>query len=392
MNKRQKFLHFAPPSIGEEEIAEVVDTLKSGWITTGPKVQRFEEEFSAFVGTSSLALSSATAGLQIALTALGIGKGDLVISTPMTFCSGITAIEDVGATPILVDICSDTLNIDPEKIKEVLETHPDRKKIKAIIPVHYAGHPCDMESILNLVKKYDLKVIEDAAHAIPAKYQGKRIGSIGDLTAFSFYVTKNMTTAEGGMLTGQNTEALKKARVLSLHGISHDAWKRYEKEGSWYYEVIERGFKANMTDIQAAIGIHQLKKLADFHKRRQEIANQYTNAFTKIDELETPTQRFDVEHAWHLYTLRLNLNQLKVDRSKFIEELKKRNIGSSVHFIPAQKHPYFKKKFGWEEKNFPVTSKEFYRIISLPIYPKMLESDVQSVIEAVSDIAKTYRK
>jgi dTDP-4-amino-4,6-dideoxygalactose transaminase len=331
--------------------------------------------------------------LHIALAALGIGSGDAVVTTPMTFCSSVHVIEQVGARPILVDIEPDTLNIDPNKIEEVLKFRiPNSEfRIRGLLPVHLYGHPCNMDAIMELARKYDLRVIEDAAHALPAKYKGRFIGTIGHLTAFSFYATKNITTAEGGMLTGQ-PDLIEEARIWSLHGMDRDAWKRYSSEGSWYYEVIRPGFKYNMTDIAAAIGIQQLKKLPMFQMRRKEIVRRYNEAFSKLEELQIPVERAEVEHAWHLYVIRLNLELLKISRNQFIEELKARNIGTSVHFIPIHLHPYYRDKYGYKPEDFPITYREYQRIISLPIYPKMSDQDVEDVIWVVTDVVKRFSR
>lgn len=399
---RSTFLPFSPPLIGEEEIAEVIDTLRSDWITTGPKVMRFEEEFAAFIGApGALALNSCTAALHVALATLGIGPGDAVITTPMTFCSSVNVIEHVGARPILVDVEPDTLNVDPNEIVKTLER--STLNVRAILPVHLYGHPCDMDIFIDIAKKHDLAIIEDAAHALPAKYKGRLIGSwalnVGTferstfslLTCFSFYATKNLTTAEGGMLTG-SPEFIEEARVWSLHGMSRDAWKRYFAEGSWYYEVIRPGFKYSMTDIQASIGLHQLRKLPQFQARRREIVRRYNEAFSQLDELQPPTERPEVEHAWHLYVLRLNVERLKISRSQFIEELKIRKIGTSVHFIPIHLHPYYRDKYGYKPEDFPVAYREYQRIVSLPLYPRMTDDDVDSVIEAVHNVVKTFKR
>jgi len=389
---RKKFLPFCLPAIGEEEISEVLDTLRSGWITMGPKTKRFEEAFAKYFRVKeAVALSSGTAALHTALETLGVGKGDSVISTPMTFCATINAIEHTGAQPILADIEPDTLNIDPNKIEGILKSLGKSQKIKAVIPVHYAGHPCEMDPILELARRYRLKVLEDAAHALPAKYKGRFIGTIGDLAAFSFYATKNLTTAEGGMLIGE-PNMLKKARMIGFHGIDQDAWNRYASEGSWYYEVVLPGFKYNMTDLQAAIGLQQLKKLSIFHKRRQQIAQKYNEVFSKNEQLQIPKERSNVSHAWHLYVLRLNLDQLTIGRSQFIEELKQQNIGTNVHYTPIHQHPYFRQKLGRGIDKFPIVDHEYKRILSLPIYPSMSDEDVSDVITAVLDIAKRYRK
>jgi len=393
---RDTFLPFSPPFIGDEEIAEVVDTLRSDWITTGPKVRRFEEEFAAFIGApAALALHSGTAALHVALVALGIGPGDAVITTPMTFCSCVHVIEHVGARPVLVDVEPDTLNIDPGGIAKALDSSPFN--IRAILPVHLYGHPCDMDAIGEIARRHDLAIIEDAAHALPARYRGRRIGSppeIRDLrgvTCFSFYATKNLTTAEGGMLTGP-PDLVEEARLWSLHGMSRDAWRRYSAEGSWYYEVIRPGFKYNMTDIQAALGLHQLRKLPQFQARRREIVQRYNEAFSRFEELQTPVERPEVEHAWHLYVLRLNLERLKISRNQFIEELKARNIGTSVHFIPVHLHPYYRDRYGYKPEDFPVAYREYQRIVSLPLYPRMSDQDVQDVIDAVAAVVRHLRK
>ena len=384
---RSTFLSFSPPLIEEEEINEVIDTLESDWITTGPKTKKFEEEFkNYFNAPSALALNSCTAALHTSLVALEIGPGDEVITTPMTFCASVNVIEHVGACPVLVDVEPDTLNIDPKKIESAITS-----KTKAILPVHYSGHPVELDYIYDIAKKYNLFIIEDAAHAVSAKYKGRFIGSTNNPVCFSFYATKNLTTAEGGMLTS-NPEFIEKARIISLHGMSRDAWKRYSKEGSWYYEVISPGFKYNMTDIQASIGLWQLKKLRRFQKRRREIVKMYNEAFSKEEALEIPIERPYVEHSWHLYVLRLNPHALKIDRNQFIEELRRRNIGTSVHFIPIHIHPYYREKYGYKPDDFPIAYSNYQRIISLPLYPRMTDQDVYDVIEAVLDIVKLYKR
>lgn len=383
---RPTFLPFSPPAISEEEVAAVADTLRSDWITTGPKTRRFESEFAHYLGAeNALALNSCTAGLHLALVALGIGPGDEVITTPMTFCSSVNVIEHVGARPVLADIEPDTLAIDPVRVAEVITS-----RTRAIMPVHYAGHPVDLAPLLALARAHNLYIIEDAAHALPATYQGQHIGTIGDLTAFSFYATKNLTTAEGGMLTGA-PELIDRARVLSLHGMSRDAWKRYDANGSWYYEVVAPGFKYNMTDIQAAIGLVQLQRLETMQRRRREIVAQYSAAFGQLDALQTPTERLESESAWHLYVLRLNLDTLTIDRARFIEELRARNIGTSVHFIPIHLHPFYRDKYGFAPDDFPIAYREYQRLISLPLHPGLSDEDVQDVIGAVTDIVERFQ-
>lgn len=396
---RDKFLPFSPPLIGEEEINEVVDTLRSEWITTGPKVKRFEEDFARFVqAPDALAVSSCTAALHLSLLALGIGAGDAVITTPLTFCSGVHVIEQVGATPILSDVEPDTLNLDPNGIRSQIENAEKHLglRVKAIMPVHLYGHPCDRDAILKIAAEYHLAVIEDAAHSLPAAYKGHPIGSLSAsdsvpvLTCFSFYATKNLTTAEGGMLTGHKG-LLDQARRWSLHGMNRDAWKRYGSNGSWFYDVTCPGFKYNMTDIQAALGLHQLKKLPKFHARRRAIVQRYQSAFRSCEELEVPTERSDVQHAWHLYVLRLNLNRTHLTRDQFISEMRDRNIGCSVHFIPVHLHQYYRDKYRYKPAQFPIALREYQRMVSLPLSPRMTEEDVEDVISAATSILQGDR-
>ena len=391
---REIFLPFSPPSIGEEEIAEVVDTLRSDWITTGPKVKRFEQDFAAYVGApEALAVSSCTAALHLALLAFGIGPGDGVIVSPLTFCSAVHVIEHVGACPILADVEPGTLNLDPGQLENAIEW-AQRKlgvKVKAIMPVHLYGHPCDLDGILAVAEKHDLAVIEDAAHSLPAKYKGKIIGShscatdVQVATCFSFYATKNLTTAEGGMLVA-NAEVLERARVWSLHGMNRDAWKRYGSQGSWFYEVVCPGYKYNMTDLQAALGLVQLRRLPQFHARRKKIASHYSAALSALEGIQIPQEASEVQHAWHLYVLRLNLEALAITRDELITELRDRNIGTSVHFIPVHLHQYYREKYKFRPEDFPVASREYERIVSLPLSARMSDGDVEDVITAVSEI------
>lgn len=384
--RRETFLSFSPPSITEEEVEAVVDTLRSDWITTGPKTRKFETDFAEYLGAEgALALNSCTAGLHVALATLGIGPGDEVITTPMTFCSSVNVIEHVGATPVLADVEADILTIDPAKVAAAITP-----RTKAILVVHFAGHPVEMEPLQVLAREHGLAIIEDAAHSLPAKYKGQWVGTLGDFASFSFYATKNLTTAEGGMLTGSQ-EMLAKARVISLHGMNRDAWKRYSAEGSWYYEVVTPGFKYNMTDIAAAIGLVQLKRLGDMQQRRREIVQRYNAAFSTMPELQTPVEREHAESAWHLYVLRLNLDTLSIDRARFIEELKARNIGTSVHFIPIHLHPYYRDKYGFQPEDLPVAYGEYQRTISLPLHPRLTEEEIDDVINAVRDVVETYK-
>lgn len=387
MAGRKKFLKFSPPCIGEEEISEVVDTLRSDWITTGPKTKRFEKEFTTYLGASgALALSSCTAGLHTALVTLGIGPGDEVITTPLTFAATVNVIEHVGAKPVLVDVEPDTLNIDPRRIEEAITA-----RTRAVIPVHFAGHPVDLDSIYALAECRGLAVIEDAAHALPARYKGQYIGSGKNPVAFSFYATKNLTTAEGGMLTG-DLGFLERARVLSLHGMSQDAWQRNDKIGNWYYEVLLPGFKYNMTDIQASLGLCQLRKLSGFHVRRREVVLAYNNAFRTVEALELPVERPEVDHAWHLYVLRLKEEALRISRDRFMDELKERNIGTSVHFIPVHMHPYYRDKYGFRPEDFGVAHSNYRRILSLPLSSCLDDRDVADVIEVVLDVVERFKR
>ena len=380
---RKTFLPFSPPSIGEDEIKEVVDTLRSDWLTTGPKTKRFEEAFRERLGSpAALALNSCTAALHLGLAALGVGRGDEVITTTMTFAASANIIEHLGGRPVLVDVEPDTLNIDPAQVEEKITT-----RTKAVLPVHFAGHPAAMDQIFELAGDNNLGVLEDAAHALPAVYRGKAIGSGDNPAAFSFYATKNLTTAEGGMLTGSE-ELLEQARVLSLHGMSRDAWKRYEQGGSWYYEVVSPGYKYNMTDIQAALGLHQLRRLEGFQRRRREVVQAYNDAFSGCEALELPVERAEVEHAWHLYVLRLRPEALTIDRAQFIRELESRNIGTSVHFIPVHLHPYYRDKYGYAAGDFPVAYENYRRLLSLPLSPRLTDEDLADVIEAVLQVVK----
>jgi dTDP-4-amino-4,6-dideoxygalactose transaminase len=324
--------------------------------------------------------------MHTALATLGIGPGDEVITTPMTFAATANVIEQVGATPVLADVEPDTLNIAPSEIARKVTS-----KTKAIMPVHYAGHPADLDAIDEIASLHHLTVVEDAAHAVAAKYRGRWIGSGDNPVAFSFYATKNLTTGEGGMLTG-SPEFLERARVVSLHGMGQDAWNRYSKEGNWYYEIVMPGFKYNMTDITAAIGLVQLEKLGSMQERRRAIAQRYMDAFASCDALRCPVERPDVLHAWHLYVLRLNLGALRIGRAQFIEELKTRNIGSSVHFIPIHLHAYYRDKYGYKPSDYPVAYENYQRIISLPMSAKHTDQDVDDVIEAVLDIVKEYER
>lgn len=393
---RQTFLPFALPLISEEAIAEVTDSLRSGWITTGPKTKRFEEAFREHVNAShAIAVNSCTAGLHIALTALGVGPGDEVIVPTLTFCSTANVVVHLGARPVLVDVEQD-FNVSHDAIQAAIT-----KKTKAIIPVHYAGQACDLKAIFEVAAQNKLPVIEDAAHAVGARYKDLMIGSdalqashkdMQRVSVFSFYAIKNLTTGEGGMITTTDGDLAERMRLLSLHGMSRDAWQRYSSAGSWYYEVVVPGYKCNMTDIQAAIGIHQLERLNDFISVRTHYANLYDQAFSKMPEIEIPITHGDRSHAYHLYVIRLALDRLSIDRAQFIEELRGLNIGSSVHFIPVHLHPYYQATFGHSRGDFPMAEQIYDAIISLPLYPKMSEDDLHDVVDAVRYIVKQHAR
>jgi dTDP-4-amino-4,6-dideoxygalactose transaminase len=389
----ETFIPFHRPSIGEEEIGEVVETLRSGWLTTGPRTARFEREFRECVGAShAVAVNSATAALHLALAALKIGPGDEVITTPMTFCATVQTILHVGATPVLADIGPDG-NIDPEEIAFRITA-----RTRAIIPVHLAGLACDMDAIHALARQHGLYVIEDAAHAAGSHYHGRPIGAAADggapasdAVAFSFYATKNLTTGEGGMLTTGRQDVAEAVRMLSLHGTSHDAWDRYTDHGGWHYDVVAHGFKYNLSDIQSAIGIHQLHKLEQFVLRRTVQAATYQSAFAGRDDVELPPDRADSRHAWHLYILRLNLDRLRIDRDEFIRTLRRRGIHTSVHFIPIPLHPYFA-RLPLAAGSCPRALALYPRIVSLPLYPALTEDQVRYIAQSVRETLDSARR
>jgi dTDP-4-amino-4,6-dideoxygalactose transaminase len=383
---RASFLPFCLPDIDETEIAEVTDALRSGWVTTGPKTHRFEAEFAAYVGAKhAVAVNSCTAAMHLALEAIGLGRGDEVITSPYTFAATAEVVRYFDARPVFVDVEADSLNLPPDGIEAAITA-----RTRAIIPVHIGGLPADMSQIRDVARRHRLSVIEDAAHAFPAKYRGQMIGSLSDFTCFSFYATKSITTGEGGMICTDDEAWADRCRIMALHGIGKDAWNRYSAEGSWYYEIVAPGFKYNLTDVAAAMGLAQLTKADRMWQRRCEIARRYNEAFSRVPALQIPADRSDCQHAWHLYMLRLNLGQLQIDRAGFVSELKRHNIGASVHFIPLHLHPYYGKTYGYQAEDFPVAYREYQREISLPIYSKMSDDDVQDVIYAVVKLAEVF--
>jgi perosamine synthetase len=379
---------FHLPSIGEEEIAEVVDTLRSGWLTTGPKVARFEREFAATVGARhAVALNSATAALHLALEAVGVKSGDEVVIPTYTFTSTGEVVTYLGARPVLADCRPDTLNVDVGTLEPCLT-----RRTKAIIPVHIAGQACDMDPILELARRRGIHVIEDAAHALPTTYKGRPVGTLGDLTAFSFYATKTITTGEGGMVTTEREDYAARVKQMSLHGLSGNAWNRYTDKGRWYYEVEAFGFKYNLTDLAAALGLQQLRRMHDFHQRRRRIASMYNEAFADLDTCVRPREVPYSTHAWHLYILELNLPALRCTRNEIIEDLRARGVATSVHFIPLHLHPVYQQAFGCRSGQFPAAEAAFERAVSLPIYPRMSDDDIAYVIEAVQNTLKEARR
>jgi dTDP-4-amino-4,6-dideoxygalactose transaminase len=379
-------LPFHVPDIGDEEVESVVAVLRSGWLTTGAKAKEFEQEFASMVGARyAVAVNSCTAALHLALEAIGVREGDEVIVPTMTFAATAEVVAYFKAKPVLVDCTEETLNIDPRAIERAITS-----KTKAIVPVHFAGHPCDMNQILNIARFHNVSVVEDAAHALPARYHGKMIGSISDATCFSFYATKTITTGEGGMVTTDNPEWAARMRSMSLHGLSRDAWNRYTAQGSWGYEIVSPGFKYNLTDIAAALGIPQLRKSDRFWKIRERYAGLYREGFSDLSELILPTAGDHVQHAWHLYVIQLRPERLRIGRDMMIDLLKKEGIGCSVHFIPLHLHPYYRETWGYRPADFPVAGKVFERIMSLPLYPKMTEADVQRVIAAIRKLIKDH--
>ncbi len=385
---REDFLVFGSPAIGEEEIAEVVATLRSGWLGTGPRTHRFEEDFRQYIGCRhALALSSCTAGLHLALDVLNIGPGDEVITTPMTFAATANVIVHRGARPVFVDVERGSMNIDPTLIQAAITP-----RTRAIIPVHLAGRPCKIDQITRLARQAHLFVVEDAAHAIEARYGGQKIGNIGDITVFSFYVTKNLVTGEGGMVTTNNASWAEEMQIKSLHGISKDAWKRYSAEGYQPYETLYPGYKYNMTDIQAGLGLHQLARLEQNLQTRERLWDYYNRSLADVPEVVRPIEEDGIRHARHLYTILLDLDQLDIDRDRFISELKALNIGTGIHFIALHLHKYYRETCGYRPGDLPNAEYISERTISLPLSAALAEEDVDDVVWALKQVIAHHRR
>jgi dTDP-4-amino-4,6-dideoxygalactose transaminase len=386
--ERKEFLVFGAPMIEEDEISEVVATLRSGWLGTGPKVSRFESMFCNYTDAPhALALHSCTAALHLSLLAAGIGSGDEVIVPSMTFCATANVVLHVGAEPVLVDVDRMTMNCTAAAIEAAITC-----KTKAIMPVHMAGRPCEMEQLMPLAQEQGLVVIEDAAHAIEAVCQGKKIGSIADATCFSFYVTKNLVTGEGGMVTTPHDEWAERIQVMALHGLSKGAWKRYSDEGFKHYQVIAPGYKYNMMDMQAALGIHQLPRLSRYLQRRERIWEQYDAAFDGLPVTRpAPVREGDV-HARHLYTLLLDLEKLSVSRDHIMQALFEENIGTGIHFLGLHLHPFYQQKFAYKPSAFPNATWISERTVSLPLSARLTDRDVADVIAAVRKVLEFYQR
>jgi dTDP-4-amino-4,6-dideoxygalactose transaminase len=383
---KNKFLVFGAPALDNAEIEEVVRTMKSGWIGTGPKVAAFENAMKAYSGAKHVAaVNSCTAALHLSILAAGIGKGDEVITTPMTFCATVNAIIHAGATPVLADIDALSMNIDPEQIKKRITS-----RTRAIVPVHFAGHPCAMDEILKIARDNELKVIEDCAHAIETEYKGKKAGTMGDFGCLSFYVTKNVITGEGGMVFAKSEKDIARIKILALHGMSKDAWKRFSDEGYKHYKVIEAGFKYNMTDMQAAIGLHQIRRVEQNWLRRKALWERYSAAFSDLPLSFPEHCPGDCRHGYHLFTIRIVKSQFGMSRDGFLDEMTRNNIGVGVHYLSVPEHPYYQKRFGWKPKDYLNAMKIGRETVSLPLSAKLTDDDVSDVIGAVKKLARRH--
>ncbi len=381
---KDRFLVFGAPQIEQAEIDEVVDSIRSGWLGTGPKVARFEDDFKRYKGAPhAAAVHSCTAALHLAMLASGVGEGDEVITTPLTFCASVNAIIHTGATPVLADVDPRSMNIDPAHIEEKITP-----RTKAIMPVHFAGRPCDMDAIMKIAEKRGLMVIEDCAHAIEARYKGKEAGLFGQFGCFSFYVTKNVITGEGGMVLAHDEALAARIKVLALHGMSKDAWKRFSDSGWVHYQVVEAGFKYNMMDIQAAIGIHQLRRVEANWLRRKEIWDRYNEAFAHFPIGVPCEPDEDTRHALHLYTIMVAKGRSGISRDDFLSAVQAQNVGVGVHYLSVPEHPYYQERFGWKPEEFPSAMRIGRETVSLPLSPRLSDADVADVIEAVRRVVE----
>ena len=382
IRSKENFLVFGSPAIEDDEIEEVVASMKSGWLGTGPKVARFESDFASYKGAKyAVAVNSCTAALHLSIIAAGIKPGDEVITTPMTFCATVNAIIHAGATPVLADVDPITMNIDPDEIEKKIT-----QRTKAILPVHFAGRPCKMDKICEIAQKYKLKVIEDCAHAIETEYHGIKAGTFGDFGCFSFYVTKNIITGEGGMVITKTEEDAARIKMLALHGMSKDAWKRFSDEGYKHYYVVECGFKYNMMDLQAAIGIHQLKRVERYWLRRKQIWEAYNEAFKALPIITPSDPEPNTRHAYHLYTILVDKEKTGISRDDFLDLMTRHNIGVGVHYLSIPEHPYYQKTFGWRPEDYPNAMRIGRQTVSLPLSAKLSDKDVEDVIEAVRQV------
>lgn len=386
-----QYIPFAKPDIGDAEIQEVVDTMRSGWLTTGPKTRRFEFQFAERVGARhAIAVNSGTAAMHLALEAIGVGPGDRVVTTDFTFTATAEVVRYLGGEPVFVDIDTETCNLLVGRVDEALRND---SRIKAVLPVHFGGQACEMTELERICSARGVALVEDAAHAFPATSAGRSIGSIGDATAFSFYVTKTLAVGEGGMLTTDDDMLAERARMMRLHGITRDVFDRYSaREPSWYYEVAGAGYKYNLTDIAAAIGLHQLRRADELRNRREAIANRYLEALADLPVRLPVVRRANDVHAWHLFPIQLEIERLRISRDEFIEVMANRGIGTSVHFIPLHRHPYWRDSCGLQPGQFPNAEEVFQRIVSMPLYSAMRDEEVDRVIDTVRSVLVEYSR
>ena len=379
---KEFFLVFGSPAIGEEEIEEVIATMKSGWLGTGPKVRRFEDDFKSYKGVShAVAVNSCTAALHLSIIAADIKPGDEVITTPLTFCATVNSIIHAGATPVLADVDPLTLNIDPEQVRAKISP-----KTKALLPVHFAGRACDMDALSEIAQDHGLKIIEDCAHAIETEYKGRKTGTFGDFGCFSFYVTKNVVTGEGGMVLTRGEAEAARIKILALHGMSKDAWKRFDDEGYKHYFVMEAGFKYNMMDLQAAIGIHQLERIETNWIRRQEVWREYNSALIQLPIGLPAEPEKNTRHAYHLYTIMIDEKVTGINRDDFLEGMTRQNIGVGVHYMSVPEHPFYQNQYGWKPEDYPSAMTIGRQTVSLPLSAGLTGNDVSDVIEAIKRV------